>query len=243
MSDPPPFAVTHVIFDVDGTVVDFEAALRGALDATAEHISSLTGAPVTPAELQAERDRVVAEREGDGSSLVELRAEALRRVLAARGVDDPAALDEATAIFFRARNDSNRAFDDVEQTLATLSEAGFAILLATNGNATLDGMPFMRHVQLVHRAEEVGLQKPDPAFFTTALERAGGAEPRLAVSVGDRYEHDCAPAVQAGLHAIWLDRDGAGGRAEDGAAGLGAAGLAVTRIESLAELPGLLTAP
>ncbi len=243
MSDPPPFAVTHVIFDVDGTVVDFEAALRGALDATAAHISSLTGAPVTPAALQAERDRVVAEREGDGSSLVELRAEALRRVLAARGVDDPAALEEATATFFRARNDSNRAFEDVEQTLATLSEAGFAILLATNGNATLDGMPFMRHVQLVHRAEEVGLQKPDPAFFASALDRAGGVAPRLAVSVGDRYEHDCAPAVQAGLHAIWLDRDAARGRAEDGAAGLAAAGLAVTRIESLAELPGLLTAP
>lgn len=243
MSETPPLAVTHVIFDVDGTLVDFEAALHGALDATAAHISSLTGAPVTPSELQAERDRVVAERAGDGSSLVELRAEALRRVLAARGVADPAVLDETTDVFFRARNDSNRAFDDVEETLSTLSEAGFAILLATNGNATLDGMSFMRHVELVHRAEEAGLQKPDPAFFTAALERAGGAAPRFAVSVGDRYEHDCAPAIEAGLHAIWLDRAGVGGQADGGAAASAAATPGARRIESLAELPGLLTAP
>ena len=127
--------------------------------------------------------------------------------------------------------------------LETPREAGVAILLATNGNATLDGMPFMRDVHLVHRAEEVGLQKPDPAFFASALDRAGGVAPRLAVSVGDRYEHDCAPAMLAGLHAIWLDRDGAGGQPGDGTAAPGAAGVSVARIESLAELPGLLTAP
>jgi putative hydrolase of the HAD superfamily len=226
----PPFAVTHVLFDVDGTLVDFDAALRGALAATAAHIGTLIGAPVSAGALQVERDRVVAEHGDDGTLLAQQRVESLRRVLASHGIEDAGALEETARVFFGARNDSNRAFDDVEETLAAVTGAGLTVVAATNGNATLDGMTFMRHVSVVHRAEEVGLQKPDPRFFTSALERAGGGDPARAVSVGDRYEHDYAPAVEAGMHAIWLDREGA----ED------AGTPELVRIESLVELPALL---
>ncbi len=56
----------------------------------------------------------------------------------------------------------------------------------------------------------VGLRKPDPRIFLLALGRFGlpGSE---VIFVGDSYERDMVPAMEAGMKAIWLKpRDGRG---------------------------------
>src|SRR5579872_971597 len=53
--------------------------------------------------------------------------------------------------------------------------------------------------------EVVGLSKPDPAFFHWALEQAG-CEPGEAIMVGDRPDHDIAPARSVGMRTIRFRR-------------------------------------
>jgi HAD superfamily hydrolase (TIGR01549 family) len=48
---------------------------------------------------------------------------------------------------------------------------------------------------------ELGLEKPDPAIFTLALERAGCA-PSEAVMIGDRLDYDIRPARLLGWRTI-----------------------------------------
>jgi HAD superfamily hydrolase (TIGR01549 family) len=48
---------------------------------------------------------------------------------------------------------------------------------------------------------ELGLEKPDPAIFTLALERAGCA-PLEAVMIGDRLDNDIRPARLLGWRTI-----------------------------------------
>jgi HAD superfamily hydrolase (TIGR01509 family) len=48
---------------------------------------------------------------------------------------------------------------------------------------------------------ELGLEKPDPAIFTLALERAGCA-PSEAVMIGDRLDNDIRPARQLGWKTV-----------------------------------------
>ena len=56
-------------------------------------------------------------------------------------------------------------------------------------------------------SEEVGVEKPDPAIFVAALDRAG-VKPGEAVHVGDQPRSDLVGARGAGLHAVLLDRGG-----------------------------------
>jgi FMN phosphatase YigB (HAD superfamily) len=75
-----------------------------------------------------------------------------------------------------------------------------------------------------------GLEKPDPAIFRAALERAG-VTPAEAIHVGDSPSADVHGAHAAGIRPILLDRRRRYTVDEVGDA---------TVIDSLAELPALL---
>lgn len=74
----------------------------------------------------------------------------------------------------------------------------------------------------------VMIEKPDPAIYELALERAN-VDAARAVHVGDSMTMDVEPARSVGLHTILLDRSGRHPEA------------AVNRIESLQELAPLLS--
>jgi FMN phosphatase YigB (HAD superfamily) len=83
----------------------------------------------------------------------------------------------------------------------------------------------------VTSSDDIGVRKPDPAFFERLVELAGVEAGELAY-VGDRVDNDVLPALAAGLVAIHLRR-GPWGLLQATPAG-------VTAIRSLAELPAAL---
>lgn len=202
------FAVTHVLFDVDGTLVDFDVALRNALEVAASRCSELTGTLVTPAALQQVRNLVVVEPQWSRALLADARRESLRRVLAAGGVSDEEAVDGVTAAFFRTRAETTPVYDDVRPTLEALRQRGFTLVAASNGNLDLSVPGLDRYFDSSLFAADAEYLKPDPRFFEQAIVLAGGT-PARAVAVGDRLENDYRPALAAGLHAVLIDRDGA----------------------------------
>jgi HAD superfamily hydrolase (TIGR01662 family) len=54
-------------------------------------------------------------------------------------------------------------------------------------------------------SEEVGAEKPDPAIFRFALDRAGAPPDRCAM-VGDRLDNDVEAARGHGMKGVWLLR-------------------------------------
>ncbi|WP_152267602.1 HAD family hydrolase [Agriterribacter humi] len=50
-----------------------------------------------------------------------------------------------------------------------------------------------------------GVRKPDPAFFTMMIESAA-CDPKEILYVGDSLKLDIAPALQAGINAVLIDR-------------------------------------
>ena len=208
--------------------MDFVGALPAGLDAVAEDVSARAGGvPVQTERLWMLRNEVARDPEWRRRTLTAIRRESFRRILAAFEVGEPAAVDEVQDLYYRVRNDSMVVFPDVEEALAELRERGLRLVAASNGNLPLETVGLGGYFEATHYAEEVGFSKPDPAFFRTAVETAGGrAETTLAV--GDRLDNDYEPARAAGLHAALIDRAGRVGDA------------AVVRVQALTELPGLI---
>lgn len=224
---PPPFRVSHVFFDVDGTLVDFDAGLRAGLQAASEVLSEAADRLVTPAELTATRDRIARDLRMVPGALARAREESFRQILATGGVPDEVIVARTNDAFFTARDAALLPFDDVEETVGALLGRGLTLVAATNGNAAMVQAPIFRRMHYLWTAEEARVAKPDPAFFLGAIQQSR-ARAETTLMVGDRMDNDVAPAVALGMYGVLLDRDG---RALD---------VAAPRIDSLRDLPALI---
>ena len=134
-----------------------------------------------------------------------------RYVLAGLGVVDAATI----AAFVEWRRTYNPPFGlwtaaepRAARALARARAAGVRAAVVSNSNGTvrtiLEGLGLTRGLDFVIDSGEVGVEKPDPAIFRLALERAGVA-PAEAVYVGDLYSVDVRGARAAGVEAILVD--------------------------------------
>jgi len=224
---PTPFQVTHIVFDVDGTLVDFQTALQAALRAAAEAASSHLGTLVTPQHLHQARELLSVDPAWRGRTFAEIRDESIRQVLATAGEHDPAVVRAIATTYYAARDANLHAYDEVNETLRSLAGDGFTLIAATNGNADLSTHEFMAHVAHHQQAEVIGVSKPNPEFFRRAVSDTSGRT-EFALSVGDRIENDVTPAHAVGMGALFLDRHDTAPDAD------------VPRIRSLSELPSLV---
>lgn len=218
----PPFRVSHVVFDIDGTLIDFVGGYEAGMAAAAARASAVTGATVTPAMLRAEQRSAAAILRAAGMPPGEARIEGFRRALAALGCDG-ADVDAAIGAFDAARDARLEPYDDVEPTLAALAGRGFVLLAASNGNAEMARHEVFQHFTATWFAEVAGVAKPDLRFFLGALEHVG-VLPEAALMVGDRLDNDYEPARAIGMQAVLIDREG---RVEDAS---------VARVDALTEL-------
>ena len=86
-------------------------------------------------------------------------------------------------------------------------------------------------------SDELGAEKPAPAFFAAVLARLGDLDPATVLYVGDRVDNDVLPALEAGMRVCWARR-GPWGQLQDLPDGVEAD----LSLEGLGELPELLAA-
>jgi HAD superfamily hydrolase (TIGR01549 family) len=55
-------------------------------------------------------------------------------------------------------------------------------------------------------SDELGVSKPDAAFFARVLELIGGPDPARVAYVGDRVDNDVLPSLAAGMRPVWIRR-------------------------------------
>lgn len=96
----------------------------------------------------------------------------------------------------------------VPEALAALRGAGVRLVVVSNSDGTCEAklaQAGLRDVlEAVVDSHLVGAEKPDPAIFRHALERAG-ADPARTLHVGDLLHADVVGAARAGLPAVLLD--------------------------------------
>ncbi|MEV0663596.1 HAD family hydrolase [Actinomadura luteofluorescens] len=224
--------ITAVLFDLDGTLLDHDAAARRAV------VGMFPGEdPARLAARWAELTEETIDRYLAGElSFAEQRR--LRIVTLARelglGAWDDARADAWLAGFVARYEAAWRPFPDAAPALDALAARGLRLGVITNGDAAqqrlkVERLGFAWRLPVVVASSEAGAAKPAAEIFLVAC-AAVGAEPHATAYVGDRLGTDARAAAAAGLTGVWLDRSG------DPAPGT----LDVARITTLDALASLL---
>ena len=132
----------------------------------------------------------------------------------------------------RASNQAKSArwvlYDDTLPAMKMLKQRGLVLGLISNIVASSAGAGLESCLDLMVTSREVGANKPEPAIFLAALERAGVSAPE-AVYVGDQYQTDVLGARGVGIKPVLIDRFDLESEVSD-----------CPRIHSLMELPAYL---
>ena len=146
-----PRAFEHVVFDLDGTLVDSRLDLSAAVN----HVLRTFGLPELPLE-------TVCQYIGQGARVLVQRA---------LGPAHEGRLDEGLEVFLTYYGthllDHTVAYDGIPETLAALADAGVVLSVLTNkpaamSRAILDGLRLLSHFAAVVGGDSLPLRKPDP---------------------------------------------------------------------------------
>lgn len=157
-----------------------------------------------PDDLLEIRSQVMAEHKDRLHDLTFLRRTILARLGAAAGYGEHY-VDDAFAVFIEARNEVT-LFPEARPALEALSEH-YSIIAVTNGNADLEKIGIRELFDDVISAATVGAAKPERLIFDMAV-KAGGASADQTLHVGDHPLYDVHGARDAGLRAVWVNRNG-----------------------------------
>jgi len=210
-ADVLPPDVSHVFLDVGGTLLFPEPSaadiFRRALASRGhvvdrESISRFLHAPETIVSLI---------RPLSADRVAEYYRSVNARVIEHMGFEsDDAMLDEIHREFDAPV--TWKPFPRAVEVLRDLRAAGYRLGVISNATPTLAEIlrrtglaPYMDTITC---SSDVGAEKPHPKIFHAAVARAE-VPPEKAVHVGDSYEADYLGARRAGLHALFLCREGA----------------------------------
>nr|MBA2489886.1 HAD family hydrolase [Chloroflexota bacterium] len=129
---------------------------------------------------------------------------------------------------------SEDLYPDALAALGRLRAAGYRVSILANQpvERTAELGRLGVAAELMAMSDEMGVYKPDPAFYARALELMGAPPPADVAYVGDRIDNDVLPSAAAGMRAIWIRR-GPWGVIPDSAPQQ-----AALTVDSLAELVG-----
>ena len=215
--DPSRYDIQSAACSDFGLIVTPDGILKGYAAADAYMAAENTDNPLRKRD-QVARDGFFAEYE--------------RRVLAGCGIE--VGTGEAFAIWQQVLRIpySMTRFDDVQFVMDRLKIQGFILGMISNmntdGKELAQSLGLSSYLDFSVTSAEVGLEKPHPPIFLTALKLAEVA-PYEAVHVGDQLRSDVEGARNVGITPVLIDRDGNHRDFED-----------CPRIEALSELIELL---
>ena len=198
-----------LFFDADDTLFDYNRAEASALAAAADEFG-LSNVPDFMPTYQAINAQIWIEFEQGKIDALELRAERFARLFASLGIR--AEVETFSQRYLVHLSQGYFLFAGATELLASLSQR-YQMGLITNGlpevqRPRLAGSGIAGYFKFVAISEEIGIAKPDPAFFSAALAMAGNPDKRQVLVIGDSLSSDIRGGIQAGMDTLWYNPKG-----------------------------------
>jgi putative hydrolase of the HAD superfamily len=209
--------IEALLLDLDDTILDNRAGLDTALREFSQWLAGRLGdAPpaVVQAQLRASSEWFWSDDERHRWGRLDMpgsRRAFLTHAIETIGRPAPELVTEATDRYCALRDACLVPFAGALEALAQLRERTSALGLVTNGaaaaqRAKIDRFDLARFFDVIVVEGEAGFGKPDRRVFERAL-AAVAVAPARALMAGDNYECDVLGSLDAGLHAVWIDRE------------------------------------
>lgn len=206
----PKSAIRAITIDLDDTLWPIGPTIaradRLAHEWLAEHAPQVAAAWPTE-RLRELRTEIYDARADLRHNLLQIRRMSLEQAFAQCGLKRDASAQMvagALGVFMHARNEVE-LYPEVAGCLARLARA-YPIVALSNGNASLASIGLDHFFRATIAAQDHGTSKPDAALFHIAC-RELGCPPHAVVHVGDDAELDVRGARNAGLRAVWINRE------------------------------------
>jgi putative hydrolase of the HAD superfamily len=206
-----------VLFDLDGTLVDHDAAEHAAITGW----MSEAGFPATVDGTQSERiwhdlaEEALTQHRSGLLTFQGQRRQRITRFLPLMGIDtstmSDAERDTQFLNYLHRYEAAWVAYPDAVDCLTLLKDR-YRVAILSNGDQSqqqdkVDRTGLTRLVETVIASSALGVSKPDSAAFTLSAARLG-VDPTSVVYVGDRLDSDALAATAADMRGIWLNRTG-----------------------------------
>ena len=201
--------LTHIFFDLDNTLLDFD---RGEAHALSRAFRQF-GIDPTPAVLARYHDinlrqwELLEEGKLTKDQVLTRRFDLLFAELGV-GCDS----QEVCDLYESFLAEEHDFIPGALELLEALSPR-YSLHLATNGASTvqrrrLADAGILTYFQNIFISEEVGFHKPSPAFFLACFAAIPGFDHTSALMVGDSLTSDIRGGRNAGLRTCWFDHLG-----------------------------------
>lgn len=198
--------IEFLFLDLDDTVLDFQKAERLALAKTLESF----GLPPTDTvlaryhEINREHWERLERKELTRQQVLVGRFAAL---FAEMGLSAQA--EQVARAYEENLSQGHYFLPGAEEALKSLSKK-YKLYLASNGTARvqagrLKSAGIIPYFQEIFVSEEMGYNKPDPAYFDACFARIPGFRKERAMMVGDSLTSDILGGIQAGIATCWVN--------------------------------------
>lgn len=202
----------HLFFDLDRTLWDFERNSAIALKKLFHSLNlneRIERFEEFHAVYKTHNARLWKEYGAGRLKKEELRNERFRVALAHFQLDEQVIVQQLSDGYVELSPQQTALFPETLETLSYLKREGFKLHIITNGFkevqfTKLEKSNLLPFFDVIVCSEDVEKNKPDPAIFHHALQRAE-AQAHHSVMIGDDYEVDILGALTVGMHAIFFD--------------------------------------
>ncbi|PEQ49574.1 HAD family hydrolase [Bacillus cereus] len=202
-----------IFFDVDGTLLDYEAAERnGIIDFFQVYSTIFSGNELEATkvwqELSEEYFNKFLSKE---LSFQEQQGMRMYHLFKTYGINlSPEESQHRFNQYIELYKNNWAAFEDVHYTLQTLKQEGHSLGIISNGDyeqqvEKLTALNILQYFQYISTSSEIGVSKPDPEIFQRTVLQLN-LEMKDCYYIGDRLETDAISSTVAGMQGIWLNR-------------------------------------
>ena len=197
-----------ITFDGDGTLWDFDSAMRLALQDCLIFLQIRFKDAFknwTVQDFIEIRDKIALSSQNQQHNLIEIRYRSFLESFRLLGIPNPESLaHEVNDLYLKSKDNYIKLYPEVPEVLSRLY-GHFVLGVLSNGNTDIHTLGLSKWFNFTLYAEDIGFQKPNPKFYERVIQITD-TPPQSILHIGDSIENDVLPAQSVGFHAVWVNR-------------------------------------